>query len=74
MAQSEIQHPMGLSQYEDFVIWTDPWRGTIERASKVNGTDRTVILDKQDVVMDILVFHASRQAGQFSNLLFCIFW
>ncbi|GFR86359.1 low-density lipoprotein receptor-related protein 6 [Elysia marginata] len=63
VAQSQIKHPMGLSQYEDFVFWTDPIRGTIERASKVDGTNRTVLLNKLDVVMDILVYHASRQAG-----------
>ncbi|RUS74219.1 hypothetical protein EGW08_018025 [Elysia chlorotica] len=63
VAQSEIEHPMGLSQYENFVFWTDPKRGTIERASKLDGTNRTVILRELDGVMDILVFHASRQAG-----------
>ncbi|GFO50674.1 low-density lipoprotein receptor-related protein 6 [Plakobranchus ocellatus] len=62
IAMSQIEHPVGLSQYEGFIYWTDPKKGTIERASKMDGTNRTIIQSNRNTVTDILVFHASRQA------------
>ena len=35
----------------------------IERANKTSGQNRTIIQGHLDYVMDILVFHSSRQAG-----------
>lgn len=61
--QSDIDQPMGLSQYQDFVYWTDLKRRSIERANKNNGLNRTVVQGDIDHAMDILVFHASRQSG-----------
>ncbi|BFZ05153.1 hypothetical protein BsWGS_08192 [Bradybaena similaris] len=61
--QSDIDQPMGLSQYQDFIYWTDLKRRSIERANKNNGLNRTVVQGDIDHAMDILVFHASRQSG-----------
>ncbi|XP_064603510.1 low-density lipoprotein receptor-related protein 6-like isoform X2 [Liolophura sinensis] len=58
-----IPYPYGLTQYEDFIFWTDWKTNCIERANKTSGSNRTVIQEKVDLIMDILVFHASRQSG-----------
>ncbi|XP_013410893.1 low-density lipoprotein receptor-related protein 6 [Lingula anatina] len=59
-----LNHPMGLTMYDDFLYWTDWNTKTIERANKTNGLNRTVIRERMDFkIMDILVFHASRQSG-----------
>lgn len=58
-----IVYPFSITQYRDYIFWTDWNTGDIERADKVNGTNRTRIHDRLESVTDLLVFHASRQAG-----------
>ena len=64
MLSSQLPHPVGLTQYEDYVYWTDIFSKSIERAHKVDGSDRIKIQDQIELPMDISVIHASRQAGQ----------
>ncbi|XP_043944066.1 low-density lipoprotein receptor-related protein 6 [Protopterus annectens] len=59
----DLPHPFGLTQYQDYIYWTDWIRHSIERANKTSGQNRTVIQAHLDYVMDILVFHSSRQGG-----------
>lgn len=59
----EIDYPFGITQYLDYIYWTDWNTGDIERAKKTTGANRTKIHDKLESVTDILVFHESRQAG-----------
>ncbi|XP_033011997.1 low-density lipoprotein receptor-related protein 5 isoform X1 [Lacerta agilis] len=59
----DLPHPFGLTQYSDFIYWTDWNLHSIERADKTNGRNRTLIQGRLDFVMDILVFHSSRQDG-----------
>ncbi|KAF7245366.1 Low-density lipoprotein receptor-related protein 5 [Varanus komodoensis] len=59
----DLPHPFGLTQYSDFIYWTDWNLHSIERADKTNGRNRTLIQERLDYVMDILVFHSSRQDG-----------
>ena len=60
----QVPQPMGLTLYNDFIFWADWQRQTIERANKSSGTNRTTIQTSIDSVRDILVFHSSRQSGQ----------
>ncbi|KAE8613421.1 hypothetical protein XENTR_v10007716 [Xenopus tropicalis] len=59
----DLPHPFGLTQYQDYIYWTDWSQRSIERANKTSGQNRTMIQNDLDYVMDILVFHSSRQAG-----------
>uniref|UniRef100_UPI00358F8E53 low-density lipoprotein receptor-related protein 6 isoform X1 n=1 Tax=Myxine glutinosa TaxID=7769 RepID=UPI00358F8E53 len=59
----DLPHPFGLTQYHDHIYWTDWNQQSIERASKLDGQNRTLIKGQLDFVMDILVFHSSRQEG-----------
>ncbi|XP_074659791.1 low-density lipoprotein receptor-related protein 6-like [Tubulanus polymorphus] len=59
----ELLSPRGLTQYDDYIFWTDWESKTIERANKTTGLNRTTIQTGVEYVMDILVFHASRQYG-----------
>ncbi|KAG9475315.1 low-density lipoprotein receptor-related protein 5 [Eleutherodactylus coqui] len=59
----DLPHPFGLTQYSDYIYWTDWNLHSIERADKANGKNRTLIQGHLDFVMDILVFHSSRQDG-----------
>ncbi|XP_029697135.1 low-density lipoprotein receptor-related protein 5 isoform X2 [Takifugu rubripes] len=60
----ELSHPFGLTQYQDFIYWTDFNLRSIERADKRTGLNRTVVLQGQlELMLDILVFHSSRQEG-----------
>lgn len=40
----ELSHPFGLTQYQDFIYWTDFNLRSIERADKRTGLNRTVVL------------------------------
>ena len=59
----ELPYPFGLTQYQDYLYWTDWEKQTIEKANKTNGLNRTTIQDNLEYIMDISVFHASRQSG-----------
>ncbi|XP_061077917.1 low-density lipoprotein receptor-related protein 5 [Conger conger] len=59
----DLPHPFGLTQYRDYIYWTDWNLRSIERADKRTGLNRTLIQGHLDYVMDILVFHSSRQEG-----------
>ncbi|KAK0099194.1 hypothetical protein PV326_000031 [Microctonus aethiopoides] len=59
----DIVYPFGITQYMDYIYWTDWNTGDIERANKATGANRTKIHDKLESVTDILIFHTSRQAG-----------
>ncbi|XP_068671649.1 low-density lipoprotein receptor-related protein 6-like [Montipora foliosa] len=50
-----------LTQFKDYIYYAD--LSTIYRANKTNGSDRTRIESNIDVIMDLLVFHSSRQEG-----------
>ncbi len=59
----DLPHPFGLTQYRDYIYWTDWNLRSIERADKRSGLNRTVVQGHLEYVMDILVFHSSRQDG-----------
>ncbi|XP_015596782.1 low-density lipoprotein receptor-related protein 6 [Cephus cinctus] len=59
----DIVYPFSITQYLDYIYWTDWNTGDIERANKSTGLNRTKIHSKLESVTDLLVFHASRQAG-----------
>lgn len=63
MIADDLPHPFGLTQYSDYIYWTDWNLHSIERADKTSGRNRTLIQGHLDFVMDILVFHSSRQDG-----------
>lgn len=54
---------MGITQYEDYIYWTDFDSKSIERANKMTGKDRSLIQEGVDYALDISVIHASRQSG-----------
>ena len=58
-----ISQPMGITLYLDYIFWADWQRQTIERANKSSGSNRTTIQSSISNVMDLLVFHSSRQSG-----------
>lgn len=60
----DLPHPFALTQYRNFIYWTDFNLRSIERADKRSGLNRTVVLQGQlELMLDILVFHSSRQEG-----------
>lgn len=59
----DIVYPFSITQYQDYIYWTDWNIGDIERANKTTGANRTKIHNKLESVTDLLVFHASRQSG-----------
>ena len=60
---SGLPMPFALTQYKDYIYWTDHKLKSIYRANKTNGLDQTRIKSHTDDIMDILVFHSSRQEG-----------
>ena len=60
---SGLPMPFALTQYKDYIYWTDHELNSIYRANKTNGLDQTKIKSHPDYITDILVFHSSRQEG-----------
>ncbi|XP_071498009.1 low-density lipoprotein receptor-related protein 6-like [Diadema antillarum] len=63
LISDELPYPFGVTQFRDFVYWSDWSSKTIERCNKTSGANRTRIQGGLTDVMDILVFHSSRQSG-----------
>lgn len=59
----KIGYPFSITQYQDYIYWTDWNTGDIERANKTTGGNRTEIHDNLEAVTDVLVVHKSRQPG-----------
>jgi low density lipoprotein receptor-related protein 5/6 len=53
----------GLTLYKNNIYWTDAKGRTIERADKDTGLNQFVVQSDIDDVVDILVYHESRQVG-----------
>lgn len=58
-----LPSPYALTQYDGYIYWSDWETNAIERANKSTGMNRTRISGNVDFVMDIVVFHASKQEG-----------
>ncbi|XP_068085893.1 low-density lipoprotein receptor-related protein 4 [Anabrus simplex] len=59
----EATHPFGLTQYGEYIYWTDWYKKSVERADKKTGKDRTVIRTDLDGVMEIRAVANERQEG-----------
>ncbi|XP_049808128.1 low-density lipoprotein receptor-related protein 6 [Schistocerca nitens] len=59
----DIEHPKGITQYQDYIYWTDLKTLHIERANKTNGQNRSVVQERLGDVTDMSIFHTSRQWG-----------
>jgi len=59
-----LNNPYAITQYGDYIYWSDWNLQAIERANKTSGLNRTIIHGNMEYVSDIVVFHASKQAGR----------
>ena len=39
-----VPHPFGLTLLGDYIYWTDWWENVVQRANKINGEDRTILM------------------------------
>ncbi|KAK6630230.1 hypothetical protein RUM43_015023 [Polyplax serrata] len=61
--KDNLSKPTGLSQYQDYIYWSDWETGAIEAANKTTGQNRTLIHSNLKDISDILVYHKRRQSG-----------
>ena len=69
----DLPQPVSITLYDDFIYWTDWETQTIERANKTNGQNRTKIQGDMQYIMDLLVFHQSRQSGQYFTVIIIMY-
>lgn len=50
-----LPHVFGLSLFENYIYWTDWQRRTVERAHKITGNDRIVVVDQFPDLMGLKV-------------------
>ena len=69
LVNEDLPHIFGFSVLGDYIYWTD-WQGrSIERVNKVDGGDRTVIIDQLPDLMGLKVNdHNTSQ-----NLFICFY-
>uniref|UniRef100_A0A336M1L1 CSON010315 protein n=1 Tax=Culicoides sonorensis TaxID=179676 RepID=A0A336M1L1_CULSO len=58
-----LPHPFGLSLMGDYLYWTDWQRRTIDRAHKINGHDRSVVIDQLPELMGLRAAHLYKSVG-----------
>ncbi|XP_040564168.1 low-density lipoprotein receptor-related protein 6 [Lepeophtheirus salmonis] len=58
-----IKQPYGLTLYKDTIYWSDWDKSTIEKANKNDGSERIILQNKLDEVMDILVIQDQNKIG-----------
>ncbi|XP_067027218.1 low-density lipoprotein receptor-like isoform X2 [Acropora muricata] len=59
----DVTHPFALTLFQNYMYWTD-WEhrgGSINKANKFNGQERSVIQENLYSPMDIHVYHQQRQ-------------
>ncbi|XP_054165416.1 low-density lipoprotein receptor-related protein 6-like [Oppia nitens] len=61
--KESLRQPYTLTVYQNYVYWADWETNTIEKAIKSNGLNRTQIQTQLDYVIDLMVYHNSRQSG-----------
>ena len=60
-----IDHPFGLTVFNDYIYWTDWHTKNVEGAHKDGGNNRHVIASDLENLMDIHAFHRNRAASKF---------
>ena len=61
--RENINHPFALTLFQNYMYWTD-WEhghGSITRANKFTGEERTILQESLWNPMDIHVYHEQRQ-------------
>lgn len=68
----DVTHPFALTLFQNYMYWTD-WEhrgGSINKANKFNGQERSVIQENLYSPMDIHVYHQQRQPAGIKNIYF----
>lgn len=58
--------PLSLNLYGDYVYWYDIQEKAIRRVSKIDNTDEAIVQTGINSMINLLVFHKSRQRGLYS--------
>ncbi|KAB0798924.1 hypothetical protein PPYR_06804 [Photinus pyralis] len=61
IGSSILPHPFGLDVFGNYVYWTDWITSNIEAATKLTGSNRTILGSGINELMDVRVFHRSRK-------------
>ncbi|XP_060065626.1 low-density lipoprotein receptor-related protein 1-like [Ylistrum balloti] len=57
----DLPHTFALTTFMNYIYWTDWEKGSIERAEKFSGKNRTTVATVVHRLMDIQVYHKMRQ-------------
>ncbi|XP_049859513.1 low-density lipoprotein receptor-related protein 4 [Schistocerca gregaria] len=66
LINTDIPHPFGLAVHENKIYWTDWETASIHMADQLTGQNRSVVRSGITGLMDVRVFHRSRQTVQSS--------
>ena len=62
-----LPHPFGLTILGNYIYWTDWQEHTVERAEKISGKDRMVLISHLDGLMSLQA--AAIQPDQVTNIM-----
>ena len=63
LLSGSVPHPFGLTVHDDFVYWTDWVTKKIEKANKLDGSQRQTLVKDLGDLMDIEIFYRGRPTG-----------
>lgn len=61
LKSGSLEHPFGISVFQDNVYWTDWQGGKLFKANKFTGGEEVALASHLLGVMDVAVFHQQRQ-------------
>lgn len=61
LAGTSLPYPYGLDVFENNIYWTDWMNKSIEKANKLTGENRTVVVRNVPDAMGITIFHRNRK-------------
>lgn len=74
LLSNNVHHPFALAIHEEFIYWTDLTDRNVQRAHKLNGESRTILIEGVDSLMDVDVFRnngSKSYAGSVSSGTVC---
>ncbi|KAL1506053.1 hypothetical protein ABEB36_005485 [Hypothenemus hampei] len=61
LSETTLSYPYGLDIFEDNIFWSDWLNKSIEKANKITGGNRTVVVRNVPDSMDVKIFHRTRK-------------
>lgn len=68
LISNNIRHPFALALHEEFLYWTDLSQRNVQKAHKISGELKTILIEGVDNLMDIEVFRNNSSVKKYTGI------